>query len=72
VPHAKLSWSDFRKIVGGTWVPGANAPFDPVASRLAAKWGLEVVIAHGKKLKNLKAILDGKPFRGTRIRATTR
>jgi len=68
VPHAELSWPEFRKIVGGSWTPGANAPFDPVASRLAARWGLEVVIANGKRLKNLRAILDGKLFRGTVIR----
>lgn len=68
-PLSDLTWAAFRKIVGGKWVPGANAPFDPVASRLAAKWGLEVVIAKGTDLKNLKAILEGKAFRGTRIDA---
>lgn len=64
----RIGWSAFRKLVGSTWVPGSHAPFDPVASRLAERWGMEVVVAGGKDLKNLKAIFDGKPFTGTVIR----
>lgn len=68
--YRRMTWPQYRALVGSAWSPGANAPFDPVASRLAAKWRLEAVIAHGKNLKNLKAILDGKPFRGTLIGAS--
>jgi len=66
-PYDVLPWSDFRKLVGDKWSPGMNAPFDPIASKLAQKWGMEVTIAGGKDLKNLKNILTGKKFKGTRI-----
>src|SRR3972149_11634074 len=38
-PLTNISWKDYRKIVGDTWIPGMNAPFDPVASRLADELG---------------------------------
>jgi len=63
-----ISWKDFRKIVGNRWDPGMNAPFDPIASKLAQKIGAEVIIADGKNLKNLKNILDGEKFQGTVIK----
>lgn len=63
-----ISWGDFRKIVGSKWDPGLNMPFDPVASQLAEKLGLEVVIMNGKKLDNLSKYLAGKKFKGTRIK----
>lgn len=61
-------WKSFRKIVGNTWNPGANAPFDPVASKLAEKENMTVIIANGKNLSNLKNILAGKRFTGTTIK----
>lgn len=65
--YETISWKAFRKIVGSKWVPGANAPFDPIASKLADRWGMEVVIAAGKDVKNIRAILDGKKYQGTLI-----
>lgn len=62
-----INWRDFRKIVGSKWVPGKNLPFDPTAAKLAQKLGLKVVIANGKNLKNLRALLEGKKFKGTVI-----
>ena len=67
VPVDHITWKDFRKIVGDKWSPGANAPFDPIASKLAQKSGLEVVIAQGKNLKNVQAIIDQTEFVGTVI-----
>ncbi|GEM_PF-46679 len=67
VPFDRIAWSDFRKIVGKKWSPGSNAPFDPIASTLAARWKMKVVIAKGTDLANLKKILDNKPFIGTTI-----
>ena len=64
----EISWPDFQKIVGDKWDPGSNVPFDPVASRLAAKEKIEVSILNGKKLKNLQNYLDGKRFIGTVIK----
>ena len=70
-PDAKsidqISWADFNALVGDEWVPGKNVPFDPVASRHAAKIGLKVICAAGKDLPNLKNILLDKEFRGTTI-----
>jgi uridylate kinase len=66
-PIDKISWEDFRVLVGEDWVPGKNVPFDPVASRHAAKIGLTVICAAGKNLENLKKILRGEAFTGTTI-----
>jgi uridylate kinase len=63
-PLKTASWHDFRKLVGHKWSPGANAPFDPVASRFAEKWGMTVAVM-GKSLTNVAAYLDGKKFTGT-------
>jgi len=64
----QISWPDFRKIVGNKWDPGMNAPFDPVASRLAEQSHLEVIVLNGKKLGNLDRCLSGETVIGTRIK----
>jgi uridylate kinase len=66
-PIDKISWADFRAMVGDEWVPGKNVPFDPVASKHAEKIGLKVICAAGKNLENLKKILNGEEFTGTSI-----
>lgn len=68
-PICEINWKEFRKIVGTKWDPGANLPFDPVASKLAEKMKLRVILANGKDLPNLEAILTGKTFVGTVIGA---
>jgi uridylate kinase len=67
VPIDRISWKDFRAMVGDEWTPGKNVPFDPVASRHAAKIGLKVICAAGKDLPNLENIFRGKEFLGTTI-----
>ncbi len=62
-----IGWDDFRALVGDRWTPGQNVPFDPVATARAAEMGLTVIVAGGKDLPNLDAILEGRVFRGTRI-----
>ena len=69
-PIDKITWTDFRAMIGDEWVPGKNVPFDPVASRHAAKIGLKVICAAGKNLDNLKKILSGENFTGTTIEAS--
>lgn len=64
---AKISWPDFRRIVGDEWRPGLNVPFDPVASKEAGELGLRVIILNGRRLSNLAKCLDQKKFRGTTI-----
>jgi len=66
-PIYNISWKNFRAIVGNVWDPGLHLPFDPIASKLAEKMNLRVVILDGRNLKNLKNYLDGKAFVGTVI-----
>ncbi|MFA5994090.1 MAG: UMP kinase [Parcubacteria group bacterium] len=63
----KISWADFRQMVGDTWDPGMSAPFDPIASKEAQANGLEVAILNGKNLSNLKDYLEGRTAQGTII-----
>lgn len=64
----ETDWAGFRKIVGEKFVPGANTPFDPVASRAAQKLQLELILANGKKINNLKKIIRGGKFIGSVIK----
>jgi len=66
-PIEKITWSAYRKIVGDTWTPRMNAPFDPIASKLASEIDITVRFLNGKNLPNLAAAIDGKPFIGTTI-----
>jgi uridylate kinase len=64
----EINWEDFRKIVGDKWDPGMNAPFDPVASKLAQENGLEVAIIGGYNLENIQKYIEGEVFEGSIIR----
>ena len=66
-PIDAISWADFCLMVGDEWVPGKNVPFDPIASKHAAKMGLKVICAAGRDLPNLRKILLGETFNGTVI-----
>ncbi|MBN1779271.1 MAG: UMP kinase [Candidatus Buchananbacteria bacterium] len=66
-PQEKMDWKSFRKLVGDKWIPGAHVPFDPVASKLAQKYKMQLVVMNGSNLKNLSNFLDGKKFIGTII-----
>lgn len=70
-PHAKpikkISWKEFRKIVGDAWIPGMNAPFDPIASKKAQELGLKVLILKGNNFENLANYFAGRDFVGTTI-----
>jgi len=66
-PLDRISWDDFRAMVGDKWVPGTNVPFDPVASRRAQELGLKVICAAGRNLENLRKIIRGGDFIGTTI-----
>ena len=63
----KISWKDFKAIVGGEWKAGMNLPFDPIAASLAEKEKLRVVVLNGNNLDNLEKYLAGKEFVGTVI-----
>jgi len=66
-PQKKMSWREFRKIIGDKYVPGAHWPFDPVASRLAQQWKMDLVVMKGSDVNNLKKFLSGKKYKGTLI-----
>ncbi len=64
----KITWSDFRKIVGDKWSPNLSAPFDPIASKLAQKNKMEVAIIGGNDLTNVSKYLAGEDFVGSVIK----
>lgn len=66
-PISKIGWSEFRRIVGDVWVPGMNAPFDPIASKKAEELGVKVVVMNGRDFENVEHYFKGKPFTGTVI-----
>ena len=67
-PIYTISWRHFRQMVGDEWKPGLNAPFDPIASRLADEAGLSVICADGRNIENTIAILKGEKAEGTIIK----
>ena len=71
-PQAKkikrTSWKEFRKIVGDTWHPGANVPFDPVAAKEAQRLRLTVKFARGTDLPAVAGAIEGMKIRGTIIK----
>lgn len=66
-PIKEMDWRSFFKIVGRKWDPGANVPFDPVASKLAQEIGLKVIILKGTDFENLEKVFSGRKFVGTVI-----
>ncbi len=67
-PISKISWKKFRRMVGSEWVPGMNAPFDPIAAKEAQRLKKEVVILKGDDFENLERYFSGKKFVGTVIK----
>ncbi|MBI2190187.1 MAG: UMP kinase [Candidatus Levybacteria bacterium] len=66
-PIDKISWGDFRKIVGDRWTPGMNIPFDPIASKKAEELSLKVIILKGNDFENLEKYFRNEEFVGTVI-----
>lgn len=66
-PFGNISWSEFKKLSGGEWRPGLNSPFDPIASQLAEKLKLKVLVIKGNDLNNFNNYFQGKEFKGTVI-----
>lgn len=66
-PIGKISWKNFRKLVGDKWTPGLNAPFDPVAAKKAEEVGIKVVVLNGNNFENIEKYFQGKEFLGTVI-----
>jgi uridylate kinase len=66
-PIDRISWGNFRKLVGDIWIPGMNTPFDPIASKKAQELGLKVIILNGANFGNIRKYFDGEKFLGTVI-----
>lgn len=66
-PIMRISWRDYRAMVGNRWYPGSNAPFDPIAARAAAGNQLIVKILNGRDLASVHRAIRGGAFKGTTI-----
>lgn len=66
-PIDKMTWEEFRDLVGDEWKPGMNAPFDPIAAKKAQELGVLVKVLNGNNFDNVEQALEGKPFVGTTI-----
>ncbi len=66
-PIDKISWKDFKKLIGSKWIPGMHAPFDPVAAQKAESLGVKVAVLSGHNFNNLENYIAGKDFVGTVI-----
>jgi len=66
-PIKEITWRNYLKLIPFSWSPGLSLPIDPIAARLAKKENMEVIVANGKDLNNLKMILDGREFKGTLV-----
>ncbi len=66
-PISKISWRNFRRLVGDTWTPGLNVPFDPIASKKAQDMKLVTVVLSGNNFDNFSNYINGGEFLGTVI-----
>lgn len=66
-PIDKISWTEFRKLVGDEWIPGMHAPFDPVAAQKAQELEVKVVVLNGHDFENLEKYFRNEEFVGTVI-----
>ena len=66
-PIEKMTWKDFREMVGDEWTPGMSTPYDPIAAKLAQQEGQTVLVMGGSDLDNLKSAFETGEFFGTVI-----
>lgn len=66
----ETTWSEYRSVIGDSWSPKLQLPFDPIAAKLAQSLHLTVYLIGGKDLNNFSKAIEDKKFRGTKI--TTR
>ncbi|BCX15661.1 MAG: uridylate kinase [Candidatus Parcubacteria bacterium] len=67
-PLKEINWKDYLKLIENKWIPGMSAPFDPIASKIAQKFGIKCIIINGNKLNEFQRFLEGRKFRGTVIK----
>ena len=66
-PLSDLTWAELQQIVGNTWTPGLNMPFDPIAAKLATEHSLTVKVVNGHNIAEVDKAIAGQPFVGTVI-----
>lgn len=66
-PLDKVSWGEFRGMIGDEWSPGMSAPFDPIASKKAEDSGIKVTVMGGSDFDNLNKYFKGEDFVGSTI-----
>ena len=66
-PQKAISWKEYKKLIPKVWSPGLSSPVDPVAARLAERFGITAKVLQGTNLKNFKKAIQGESFRGTVI-----
>lgn len=66
-PIEKLSWKEYLKMFPLKWEPGMHLPIDPMASKLAKKEKIEVIVANGADFDNFVNIIEGKEYKGTLV-----
>lgn len=67
-PLIDVSWDKMQEMLGTEWIPGLNAPFDPIACEFSRAHNMTVVVTDGRVVDNLARILTGRSFVGTVIR----
>lgn len=65
----RISWKNYRKLIGSKWSPGLSTPFDPVAAKLAEELKIRVFIIDGADINNFEKAVNPPSggFRGTII-----
>ncbi len=66
-PVSCISWKQYAAIIPQKWTPGMNCPFDPIASQLASKHNIRLVLMNGKQLQRLVSFLKTGSVKGTLI-----
>ena len=65
-PLKSLSWSEYLKIISNKkWIPGLSLPVDPLASRLAQKEKIKMILLGGKVISKLNKYLSRGEVIGT-------
>jgi len=67
-PYDIITWTDYRDMVGNTWIPGMKSPVDPIAAKFCEENSIEAIVAKGTELENFESIIKGESFRGTTIK----
>jgi len=66
-PVRALPWAAYRRLIPKRWSPRLSTPFDPVASRLAQRAGINVAVVNGRRFSDFQRAMNYRPFRGTLI-----